>query len=48
LNPFLKNKKKIRKLKKNGFLTLTILKEKRKLFLLLSKEKTGSSKVFYF
>nr|YP_009054110.1 Ycf1 [Populus fremontii]AID60444.1 Ycf1 [Populus fremontii] len=35
---FKKLKKKIRKLKKNGFLTLTILKEKRKLFLHLPKE----------
>nr|QGU84641.1 hypothetical chloroplast RF19 [Scolopia chinensis] len=35
---FKKLKKKIRKLKKKGFLTLTILKEKRKLFLHLPKE----------
>nr|YP_010044962.1 hypothetical protein RF1 [Dianyuea turbinata]QPF96166.1 hypothetical protein RF1 [Dianyuea turbinata] len=35
---FKKLKKKIRKLKKNGFLALTILKEKRKLFLHLLKE----------
>lgn len=35
---FKKLKKKIRKLKKNGFLILIILKEKRKLFLYLLKE----------
>nr|YP_009179128.1 Ycf1 [Salix babylonica]ALK27060.1 Ycf1 [Salix babylonica] len=35
---FKKLKKKIRKLKKNGFLTLTIFKEKRKIFLHLPKE----------
>nr|YP_009421585.1 hypothetical chloroplast RF1 [Salix tetrasperma]ASR93599.1 hypothetical chloroplast RF1 [Salix tetrasperma] len=35
---FKKLKKKIRKLKKNGFLTLTILKKKRKIFLHLPKE----------
>ncbi|YP_002720170.1 ycf1 (chloroplast) [Jatropha curcas] len=46
---FKKLEKKIRKIKKKGFRVLTILEERRKFFLKLSKEKKiGLSKTFFF
>ena len=46
---FKKLKKKFRKMQKNGFRVITILEERKKIFLNFSKEKkTGSYKTFFF